>query len=257
MEVSNNYAIHRSDCDTNTYLMIDAMRMKGIEGYIVYAPNHAFLAWKDSFGHFNYWETTDNNNTGKIASLNDKFYTKTFDKTYYTPMNARQAESVYNALIYKKSKEKVDISELYNKNKDNAIISDWYFYSLDELNEIKKSDAQIMLSLLHTDFTSSDKKMAILHYLIRNHRKEDALVMLDNISAIQCGMDCVTAGAELGRLSSIILRKPFSVYDNYLKTSGLRGNKEDFCIGFIFAAAALLLAIITPMLFIREYKKIK
>ncbi|MEW5288562.1 hypothetical protein ABW286_05120 [Erwinia papayae] len=78
VDVSNNYAIHRSDCDTNSYLMIDALKMKGKEGYIVYSPGHAFLAWKDTFGNFNYWETTSGNNKGVLADLSDVFYTKTF-----------------------------------------------------------------------------------------------------------------------------------------------------------------------------------
>lgn len=257
VEVSNNYAIHRSDCDTNTYLMLDAMRMKGIDGYIVYAPGHAFLAWKDSFGNFNYRETTSNNNNGEPADLSLDLYTKTVDKSYYTPFNSQLAEKVYNALIYDKSKGRVDISTLYSSNRDNAIISGWYFSALDDLKKVTKADAQLMVSSLLTDFTSTDKKMAVLHYLMRNNQKSKALVMLGNIPSDSCGRECFTAGADLGQLSFIIFRKPFFIYDNYLKSHSLGGNVESFRNGLILFVVALLLTAGTLIVSVLKFKKIK
>lgn len=257
VEVSNNYAIHRSDCDTNTYLMIDAMRMKGMEGYIVYAPGHAFLAWKDSFGNYNYQETTSYNNKGKPADLSIDWYTKTIDKSYYSPVNAQMAEQIYNALIYDKSKGRVNIDTLYSKNKENTFISDWYFYSRDKQHKITKSDAQLMLSLLHTDFTSTDKKMAVLHYLMRNKQKDKALVMLDTIPADKCGRECFTAGAELGQLRFIVFKKPFFIYDDYLSNYALSGKVKSFRDGILLFVMALLLAIGTLIVSVLNFKKIK
>lgn len=257
VEVSNNYAIHRSDCDTNTYLMIDAMRMKGMEGYIVYAPGHAFLAWKDSFDNYNYQETTSYNNKGKPADLSIDWYTKTIDNSYYTPVNAQMAEQIYNALIYDKSKGRVNIDTLYSKNKENAFIADWYFYARDKQNKITKSDAQLMLSLLHTDFTSTDKKMAVLHYLMRNNQKDKALVMLDNIPTEKCGRECVAAGAELGQLRFVIFKKPFFIYDDYLSNHALSGKIKPFRNGIILFIMALLLAAGTLIVSALNFKKIK
>ncbi len=257
VEVSNNYAIHRSDCDTNTYLMIDALRMKGMEGYIVYAPGHAFLAWKDSFGNYNYQETTSYNNKGKPADLSIDWYTKTIDKSYYTPVNVQMAEQIYNALIYDKSKGRVNIDTLYSKNKENTFISDWYFYARDKQHKTTKSDAQLMLSLLHTDFTSTDKKMAVLHYLMRNKQKDNALVMLDNIPADKCGRECFAAGAELGQLRFIIFKKPFLIYDDYLSNHALSGKVKSFRNGIILFVMALLLAAGTLIVSALNFKKIK
>lgn len=257
VEVSNNYAIHRSDCDTNTYLMIDAMRMKGIEGYIVYAPGHAFLAWKDSFSNFNYRETTSYNNKGKPADLSIDWYTKTIDRSYYTPVNVQMAEQIYNALIYDKSKGRVNIDTLYSKNKENAFIADWYFYARDKQHQTTKSDAQLMLSLLHTDFTSTDKKIAVLHYLMRNKQKDKALVMLDNIPADKCGRECFSAGVELGQLSFIIFKKPFSIYDAYLSNHALSGKVKPFRDGIILFVMALLLTTGTLIVSALSFRKIK
>lgn len=257
VEVSNNYAIHRSDCDTNTYLMMDAMKMKGISSYIVYAPGHAFLAWKDSFGNYNYQETTWDNNKGKVADLSIDWYTKTFDRSYYTPMNDQRAENIYNALIYNKSEKRVDIDTIYNQNKDNSIISDWYFSAKDEKNEITKDDAKLMLSLLYTDFTSTDKKMSVLHYLMQHDQKKKALAMLDNIPAKNCGRDCFIAGAELGRFSFIIFKKPFLMYDNYLKSHALSAKVKDFRNGLMFLGFALALTIVTVITSVRVFRKKK
>lgn len=257
VEVSNNYAIHRSDCDTNTYLMIDAMRMKGMEGYIVYAPGHAFLAWKDSFSNYNYQETTSYNNKGEPADLSIDWYTKTIDKSYYTPVNAPMAEQIYNALIYKKSKGRVNIDTLYSKNKENAFIADWYFYARDKQHKTTKTDAQLMLSLLHTDFTSTDKKMAVLNYLMRNKHKDKALVMLDNIPADKCGSECFAAGVELGQLSFIIFKKPFFIYDDYLSNHASSGKVKPFRNGIILFVMALLLAAGSLIVSVLNFKRIK
>lgn len=252
-EVSNNYAIHRSDCDTNTYLMMDALRLKGIQGYIVYAPGHAFLAWKDSIGNFRYHETTDQNNLGKPADLRSDFYTKTFEKSYYTPFDERVAETVYNALIYDKSKGRVNIDELYKSNQSNAFISDWYFYSKNKNNDISESDVKTILSLLQTDFTSTDKRLAVISYLINNNQKEQALVMLKNIPADKCSKDCFEYNVKLGRIFFVITKKVFFMYDNHLNRHSLSANLHNFIAAILIASIAALISIICLIYLIRTF----
>lgn len=41
------WAGHYSDCDSNVYLLLDALRLAGKTASIVYAPGHAFLSWTD------------------------------------------------------------------------------------------------------------------------------------------------------------------------------------------------------------------
>lgn len=258
VEVSNNYAIHRSDCDTNTYLMMDALKMKGIQSYIVYVPGHAFLAWKDSFGHFIYQETTWNNNSGKPADLSSSFYKKAIDDSYYTPISDKFAETIYNALIYDVAEERVNINKLYNENKSNSFIADWYFYAKDKRNEITKEDANFMLSSLHTDFTSTDKKIAIIHYLMRNDKKDKALLLFNRIPADKCGYDCVIAGAELRKAAYMVFQKPFSVYDGFLKKHALSANLQSFTSGLFVSLLALICLVTTVYLSIKNCpKKVK
>lgn len=257
VDVSNNYAIHRSDCDTNTYLMMDALKMKGRYAYIIYAPGHAFLAWKDSFGNLNYWETTSGNNKGQLASLSDKLYDKAFERTYYTPVNDVKAEKIYNALIYTKSQVRVDIARLYNDNRDNAIISDWYFSARDEKKKITRDEAQLIISLLNTDFTSVDKKLAVVHYMMQHNQKENASVIFGTIPYEKCGRDCFVTGADMGNVVYIFFRKPFLIYDDFLRKHASGAYLNDFYGGVFFSISALIFGVCVLILPRRSFIKIK
>jgi len=256
VEVSNNYAVHRSDCDTNTYLMMDALKIKGIKGYAVFVPGHAFLAWKDSFDNFIYQETTWKNNGGKIADLSDSWYPKAIGNGYYIPASEALTESIYNALIYDVSKGRVNIDNIYKANKDNAFISDWYFYAKDKRNEITKDDVSYMLSSLHTDYTSTDKKMAIIHYLMRNGEKEKAISRLEKFPASKCGYDCFIANADLGRTGYIFFKSPFSMYDKFLKENSLSANLLSFSLGIFVFILSLILLSVTIIISRKSIKKI-
>ncbi|MFC7506524.1 hypothetical protein ACFQUX_02570 [Pantoea stewartii] len=166
------------------------------------------------------------------------------------------AEQIYNALIYDKSKGRVNIDTLYSKNKENAFIADWYFYARDKQHKTKKSDAQLMLSLLHTDFTSTDKKMAVLHYLMRNNQKDKALVMLDNIPAEKCGRECFGRSGA-GTVKIRYFQETFFIYDDYLSNHALSGKVKSFRNGIILFIMALLLAAGTLIVSALNFKKIK
>ncbi|HGJ5857366.1 hypothetical protein QE210_19345 (plasmid) [Arsenophonus nasoniae] len=258
LEVSNNYAINRSDCDTNTYLMMDAMKLKGIESFIVYAPGHAFLAWKDKFGNFNYRETTSNNNTGEVADLTkSSLYQKAFDKSLYTPMSAEQAEKVYHSLIYDKSGGRVDIDALYKENKNNAFVSDQYFDVKNKQDKIRKLDVEYLLSLLNTDFTSTTKKMIVVNYFINNNQPDQATKILSTIPLDDCERDCFLASVTLNKLNFIPFKVPFLLYDDYLKSHGSNAKVQSFYWGILFLGITLISIIVTLVFLIKLLKEMR
>jgi hypothetical protein len=155
------------------------------------------------------------------------------------------------------SKGRVNIDNLYKKNKENAFIADWYFYAKDKKNEITKEDMKFMLSSLHTDFTSIDKQMAVIHYLMRNGESNSAVSRLKEISASKCSYDCFMANVELGRTWYIVFKKPFLFYDNFLKKHSLYANLMSFGFGMIFAFICFISLITTIFLSWQSFKKIR
>ncbi|MFX4311474.1 hypothetical protein F8O53_05885, partial [Enterobacter sp. 63] len=87
-----------SDCDLNSYLLMDAMYLSGFKAEIVYAPGHAFISFKDASGNLHFQETTANNNTGENADLTSPFYIKTLPGFYYQPHDSAYAEKMYPVL---------------------------------------------------------------------------------------------------------------------------------------------------------------
>lgn len=228
VEVSNNYAINRSDCDTNTYLLMDAARLHGIEPYIVYAPGHGFFAWKNSGGNFNCWETTAMNNEGEIAHLGAVFYRKTFDRSYYTPTSETQAEDIYGILIYNKSKTKPDLDAALKKYPDNAIISDKYYYTRTLSHHLSQADSKALIDLLRTDITSDDKKYALSHYFLWSGERDAALAVFRTMGLNFCGDDCYQTGRDLNIPLYRYLYGFFKWYSAQLKKGAVSANVNDF-----------------------------
>lgn len=228
VDVSNNYAVHRSDCDTNTYLMMDALKLHNIKSYVVYAPGHAFLAWKDKDGNLSYQETTAKNNYGEPADLKTNFYIKNLDRTYYTPYDENIAEKVYVALISGEAKGRVDISDLYSNYKWNAIISDWYFDFISDHDKATKDDAIIMANGLKTDLTSSSKALGVTNYLIRNNKMDQARYFFNKIDGEFCTKECFDVGVKL-RIWNYVLTKPlFKYYDEIMSKDAVHPSSRTF-----------------------------
>ncbi|HCL0868409.1 TPA: hypothetical protein N1Y87_004229 [Salmonella enterica subsp. enterica serovar Infantis] len=245
IEVSNNYANHISDCDTNSYLMIDALSLVGIKGFIVYAPSHAFIGWIDDFGNPKYWETTTNNNTGKEADLSESFYTKTFDRTYYKLMPTETAIDVYTVLISAIENAKVDVESFFMKNKDNSIISDFYYYDLSERNKISNLKSMEIESLIATDITSNDKYYALANYHLMNNNIEKGKWYFTKIDKGRCGSSCYKLGLELNIPQYEYFAYFYKKYSEFHKEKGMDVNVKIFFRGFFIFCFSLLFLLIS------------
>lgn len=259
VDVSNNYAIHRSDCDTNTYLMMDALSLKGIKSFIVYAPGHAFLAWADNEGFLSFQETTEKNNHGSPADLKKSFYRKNFDRSYYTPFNEDIATSVYKALISGEAKGKVDISKLYEHYKWNSFISDWYFDFKNDHGKITFDDVKVMANSLKLDITSNDKYLDIVNYFINNNKIELAKYFYAKVDYDSCSDDCFYMGVKLHLKPYVITKRLFDHYNSIMKSNNLQASEKYFFISLLIyiVATVLLLSYLTRCVFwvIKHRKK--
>lgn len=191
--VSDGWAEHYSDCDLNVYLLMDAMHLAGKEAEIVYAPHHAFIAYRNELTQqLEYWETTSPHNSGESADLRQDFYQKNPSNFYYTPYSAAYAESIYPALVIDKIPDIVRrtelLRELYNRFPDNLVVQDaWY----EQKSTITREDAKVLVSLLMTDITSVSKRILLVNYLNSHQQEETAQMFLSQISDDDCRETCL------------------------------------------------------------------
>ncbi|EEC0294394.1 hypothetical protein YV76_001773 [Salmonella enterica subsp. enterica] len=244
IEVSNNYAINRSDCDTNTYLLMDAASQHGIDSYIVYSPSHAFFAWKDSFGYFRYRETTSSNNKGGAVDLNEELYQKNFSRSYYTAFKGERVEDIYDTLIYGIAKIKPELDAIYKKYPDDAFVSDWYFYNRAVNNQLTKNDARELVNWLQADITSIDKRYALIHYFLALKDRNSALNEFQKINLDKCTEDCFQTGEQLNLISYKYSRVFFDWYSDALEGYGAKTYVGAFFNSLIVVAAGIISLIV-------------
>lgn len=233
IEVSNNYAIHASDCDTNTYMMIDALTSVGVKAYAIFAPSHAFLGWKDSRGNIQYWETTTENNKGEKARLQDKFYTKTLGSAYYKPVDEPLLTDVYKTLISGLDGNTINLTELWKKNKDNSIISDWYYFDLASKGGLSREDSLEIESLLGSDIASNDKRQALVLYYLNVGDAEKAKKYFNSIDKSRCGDECYELGVKTNSWGYNMFKNLFTRYKDFYEKNKLHANVQDFWLGII------------------------
>lgn len=244
-EVSNNYATHTSDCDTNAYLMFDALSMAGIKCYVVYTPFHALISWKDSFANLQYWETTTKNNLGKLADLKNNLYLKTVDNFYYYPQGRSVIISTYQALIdHIINNNNINLSKLYLQNQNNAIITDIYYAKLSDDNQISTIIAKKIKSSLQTDITSINKPYALAKYYVNKNDLNEAKRYFKMINLKYCGIHCYLVGIKLKILGYKQFAKIFKNYHNFLENHGIHANIYNFWLGIWSGGLGLLVLMI-------------
>ncbi|EIU7556871.1 hypothetical protein LHV18_01070 [Providencia rettgeri] len=255
IETSNNYAIHRSDCDTNTYLLIDATRGLGVSPSIVLSPGHAFYAWKDQFNQYHYWETTENNNQGKFANLKESLYVKNPDRTYFTPMGEDVIEDIYQVIIYNISTIKPDLDGIYQRNAANMFIADNYFdvksrayKSKDDDFEISSDDVEYIRSLLQTDITSIDKRNALIRYYLRNDNLQEADAIFGTINYEQCGSDCFLLAIEMKKPAFLAVKSLYDQINKFNKKDGYSASASDVFKFVTLVVISFLLCLVIPFL---------
>ncbi|ENA9698520.1 hypothetical protein ABG299_004099 [Salmonella enterica subsp. enterica] len=253
IEVLNNYAINRSDCDTNTYLLMDAASEHGIEPYIVYSPSHAFFAWKDSFGYFQYRETVSSNNHGGPVDFNSDLYRKNFSRSYYTPFSGTRVEDIYDTLTSDIARVKPDLDAMYKKYPDDAFVSDWYFYNRAVNHKLTKDDARKLVDWLLVDITSSDKRYALIHYFLSLDDRKIALNEFLKMDLERCGEDCFQTGEQLDLKRYKYTRVFFDWYSDELKDDGAKAYVAKFFNGLIKVSVGIICIIISAICFIISF----
>ena len=238
-EVSNNYAKQQSDCDLNAYMIYDIASMAKIDVSVVYAPFHAFIAWRNENGLYDYLETTKKNNHGSIADLSDRFYQKTFDKTYYTPMKSDNVYSVYKSLVYDLIPRDLNVS-IDGDIKRNAIISDTYLLSQQEDNKLSLSDIKYTQALLKTDITSDVKKMVVAKWHFEHDDSKSANHYLKLIKDRDCFVDCIELTMEIQPQWKLL----YSLYPAYNKFA-FQLDAHVSKVDYFMAILSLILSIVT------------
>ncbi|MEW5288561.1 hypothetical protein ABW286_05115 [Erwinia papayae] len=114
-----------------------------------------------------------------------------------------------------------------------------------------------MESLLKTDFTSVDKKLAVIHYLIQHKQEGKALSVLRKIPYKKCDRDCFKAGTELGGIIYVIFRKPFLIYDEFMRKHASGANVTDFLGGMFFSLFALIMTVCVLIFPRRSFVRLK
>lgn len=197
-DVSTAWSTHYSDCDLNVYLLLDVMKMSGRYAEIIYAPNHAFIAYQDEHtGTRFYWETTKNHNSGSIADLQDPFYKKNFARFYYSPFNEDFAEALYPVLVVREIPDSVErektLKSVHEQHADNPLAQDVWYQSKET---VTREDARIIAGLLQTDTTSVTKITVLADYLMTHHQQGAARHYLDKITDDVCGDACLRLKKE-------------------------------------------------------------
>ena len=244
-EVSNNYANQRSDCDLNTYLLLDVARLVGIDAYIIYSPHHAFLAVKSKNHKVILWETTDNNNKGEKIDFTNKdfsnldtnelnvdfassFYKENNRIPYYRYYNGVDAFNLYKILVSDVPKinssdlldnSKVDYSNLiedsYLKNPENVIIEDAYIDLLVQENRINDDIVRDIENSLKTDVTNQVKHISLAIFY-KNKRMFDKAgehvktLLKSNL----CDKDCIDLVIELKLENNLYLLQKYVDFHN-------------------------------------------
>ncbi|AYY47170.1 hypothetical protein M3B74_20240 [Citrobacter freundii] len=203
--VADAWANRYSDCDLNSYLLMDVMNRAGFQVRIVYSPGHAFISYTDEYGNIHFQETTGNENTGTDADLNGAFYRKALPGFFYQPQNVAFAEKLYPILTVGKLPEKEGrqlASDMFSAWPENPLVQDIYFHFRQPLLD---EDATSLKSLLVTDISSSSKRLMLTRYYTQKGDPDLAGRYIGQIDDDFCNDTCLTFKANQSLKYKIIL----------------------------------------------------
>lgn len=192
-DTASAWAGHYSDCDSNVYLLLDALQLFNKTASIVYAPGHAFLSWMDEqTGLPVWWETTSDANHGRLADLSkDDLYRKTMAPFYYHPQSAHYAEQFYTSVVTLQSlpeelKQKM-LNQAVRQYPDNPFVDD-IRYSLKE--SLTEADINRLHAQQQTDVSSVAKKYLLANYYLNKGNKNLATDYINQIDIDNCDNKC-------------------------------------------------------------------
>lgn len=244
-DAGRGYADHNSDCDTNAFLIMDAAKAAGLPTYIVYSPGHAFVAWKDDQGHFQYHETTGGNNKGRPFNFRDRLYKKTMDRTYYTPRayDDPVVIATYHALMSAVSGRGDKLPELVARYPDNTLMTSAWFRWKRQHGTLSLADAERIDRILKTDITDSGMYLSLTDIYIRAGNLDRARQAFDNLPARDCGDECYYYAIRLGITKFRLMNPIWKPYSAYMHGHGVNANTWTFW--GIWPKLAILLVVLT------------
>lgn len=194
--VADAWANRYSDCDLNSYLLMDVMYRAGFKPSIVYSPGHAFISFIDENGNIYFQETTENNNMGNKADMTDSFYIKTLPGFYYQPQDAAFSEKLYPILTTSKLTEKNGqqlATNMFSMWPNNPLVQDVFYHYR---NPLTAADAEQLRSLLATDISSSIKRTTLARYYQQKGDIDEAVSYLEKIDDAMCSDSCLELKAD-------------------------------------------------------------
>ncbi|HHI3061153.1 TPA: hypothetical protein ACP445_003645 [Klebsiella pneumoniae] len=229
-DAGRGYAEHNSDCDANTFLIMDAANAAGLPTYIVYAPGHAFIAWKDDYGKFRYHETTGGNNKGSPFDFRNRLYKKTMDRTYYSPRAYGDPVilATYRALTSSVSGHGGELSKLIKRYPDNTLIESALFRWKRQHGTLSPDDVTRIESALITDITDSGLYLSLTDFYLRAGSRERAREAFDRVPARDCGNECYEYGIRLGITKFRLMNPVWKPYSAYMSGHGVSANTWTF-----------------------------
>lgn len=205
-ETAIAWSEHYSDCDSNVYLLLDALSLINKTASIVYAPGHAFLSWIDeATGAPVWWETTLNSNHGGIADLTrDNLYPKTMAPFYYHPQTAVFAETFYSSVVTLNSlnveKKRKQLDKVFRLYPDNPLVED---IKLEQQTSFTQDDISRIEAYLNTDISSGTKLTILAKHYLDIGNKSKAASYISRIDIDSCGGECRNIRAVLSQADRI------------------------------------------------------
>lgn len=229
-DAGRGYAEHNSDCDANVFLMMDAAKEAGLPTYIVYAPGHAFIAWKDKRGNFRYHETTGGNNKGRSFNFRDMLYKKTMDRTYYTPRTYDDpiVIATYHALMSAVSGRGDKLPALVERYPDNTLITSAWLRWKRQHGTTSPGDVERIESTLTTDISDSGLYLSLTDFYLRAGTRDRAREAFDHVPARDCGDECYGYGIQLGITKFKLMNPAWKPYSAYMSGHGVSANTWSF-----------------------------
>lgn len=229
-DAGRRYAEHSSDCDANVFLMMDAAKIAGLPTYLVYAPGHAFIAWKDKNNDFRYHETTGGNNKGRPFDFKNQLYKKAMSRIYYLPLayDDPVISATYRSLTSSISGRGGELYALSERYPSNVMIVGalWHWKRLH--GAILPKDVERIESTLKTEVTDSDLYLSLTDFYLRTGKTDQARENFDKIPARDCGDECYDLGIRF-RITKFEMMYPiWKFYTAYMSELGVKANTWTF-----------------------------
>ena len=258
----SHYAEQLSDCDLNSYLMMDALAKMNIQLDIVYAPYHAFVSWSERGGRY-FWETTAKDNTGEEVDLSDKnMYAPSENVAFYHPKKASYAEDLYKVLVDRETsfsdQERMGVLQSSYHLTDSNIIALIHIFNLKKkLNQLNDQD----ISEIESEYQYSDMgnsfRIILANYYLGQNKKDLAESVLNTVDMDRCGEGCYQLAVDIGVLHYILLKPLYDITQSSSRFLSFDVGYSDIADGVHIYIALLLsvLCVFCTLIFCRKYRK--